>query len=139
MSKPVNILEVLQKAYNGKKISDKDTKAIIDAYGRALTMKKILEDFIKVNRSLVIEIGEQAETNLVVGKDYTLNITEKQSVKIDNALVKEKLGELEYHNCKVPTSYKQIQSMPLSDKVIKKSRDDMSIGSIVDFKLAKAI
>jgi len=136
MSKPVNILEVLQKAYNGKKISDKDTKAIIDAYGRALTMKKILEDFIKVNRNLVIEI---AETNLVVGKDYTLNITEKQSVKIDNALVKEKLGELEYHNCKVPTSYKQIQSMPLSDKVIKKSRDDMSIGSIVDFKLAKAV
>ena len=31
MSKPVNILDVLQKAYNGKKISDKDTKAIIDA------------------------------------------------------------------------------------------------------------
>ena len=121
MSKPVNILDVLQKAYNGKKISDKDTKAIIDAYGRALTMKKILEDFIKVNRNLVLEIGEQAETNLVVGKDYTLNITERQSVKIDNALVKEKLGELE-----------------LSDKVVKSSRNDMSVGSIVDFKLATA-
>ena len=44
MSKPVNILEVLQKAYNGKKISDKDTKAIIDAYGRALTMKAVGQD-----------------------------------------------------------------------------------------------
>ena len=98
MSKPVNILEVLSKAYQGGKISTRDQKAIVDAYGRALTMKKILEDFIKVNRNLLIE--------------------------------------LEYHNCKVPTSYKQIQAMPMSDKVVKSSRDDMSVGSIVDFKLA---
>ena len=136
MSKPVNILEVLSKAYQGNKISTRDQKAIVDAYGRALTMKKILEDFIKVNRNLLIEMGVQEGSNLVVGKDYTLNITEKQSSKIDNAMVKEKLGELEYHNCKVPTSYKQIQAMPMSDKIVKSSRDDMSVGSIVDFKLA---
>ena len=55
MSKAVNILEVLEKAHQSPdKISERNKKAIVDAYGRALTMKKVLDDFIKVNRNLII-------------------------------------------------------------------------------------
>ena len=36
--------------------------------------------------------------------------------KIDNATwSRRKLGEIAYHQCKVPTQYKQIQAMPLSE------------------------
>ena len=54
MSKAVNILEVLEKAHQSSaSVSKKNKQAIIDAYGRALTMKKVLDDFIKVNRNLI--------------------------------------------------------------------------------------
>ena len=64
MSKPVTILELLSKAYKGGKISTRDQKAIVDAYGRALTMKKILEDFIKVNRANFFHSQKMGDTPL---------------------------------------------------------------------------
>ena len=58
MSKAVNILEVLEKAHQSSaSVSKRNKQAIIDAYGRALTMKKVLDDFIKVNRNLIIDMG----------------------------------------------------------------------------------
>ena len=132
-----SILEVVEKAHSSKNQMSKKTKMqIVDAYGRALTMKKVLEDFIKVNRSLMIELGENENVNLIHGKDYTIQIAQKVSAKLDNALIKEKLGDLEYHKCRVPSLYKTIQAMPLSDKVVAKQRKDMSVDSIVDFKIA---
>jgi|TARA_R110001583_G_scaffold110121_5_gene259066 hypothetical protein len=132
-----SILEVVEKAHSSKNQMSKKTKMqIVDAYGRALTMKKVIEDFIKVNRSLMIELGENENVNLIHGKDYTIQIAQKVSAKLDNALIKEKLGDLEYHKCKVPSLYKTIQAMPLSDKVVAKQRKDMSVDSIVDFKIA---
>ena len=132
-----SILEVVEQAHSSKNQMSKKTKMqIVDAYGRALTMKKVIEDVIKVNRSLMIELGENENVNLIHGKDYTIQIAQKVSAKLDNALIKEKLGDLEYHKCKVPSLYKTIQAMPLSDKVVAKQRKDMSVDSIVDFKIA---
>jgi hypothetical protein len=84
----------------------------------------------------MIELGENENVNLIHGKDYTIQIAQKVSAKLDNALIKEKLGDLEYHKCKVPSLYKTIQAMPLSDKVVARQRKDMSVDSIVDFKIA---
>ena len=132
-----SILEVVEQAHSSKNQMSKKTKMqIVDAYGRALTMKKVIEDFIKVNRSLMIELGENENVNLLHGKDYTIQIAQKVSAKLDNALIKEKLGDLEYHKCKVPSLYKTIQAMRLSDKVVARQRKDLSVDSIVDFKIA---
>ena len=66
MSKAVNILEVLEKAHQSPaSVSKMNKRAIIDAYGRALTMKKVLDDFIKVNRNLIIEMGIGENANLL--------------------------------------------------------------------------
>lgn len=136
MSKAVNILEVLEKAHLSKaRMSKKAKQQIIDSYGRALTMKKVLDDFIKVNRELVIEMGIGENANLLHGRAYSLQVSQKLGAKIDNKLVKEKLGELEYHKCKVPTQYKTIQAIPLNDKQVKADSSN-SIQTISDFKLA---
>ena len=132
-----SILEVVEQAHSSKNQMSKRTKMqIVDAYGRASLMKKILEDFLKVNRSLMIDLGESENVNLIHGKDYSIQIAQKVSAKLDHALVKEKLGEVGYHQCKVPSIYKTVQAISLSDKVMAKQRKDMSIDSIVDFKIA---
>ena len=132
-----SILEVVEKAHSSKNQMSKKTKMqIVDAYGRALTMKKVIEDFIKVNRSLMIDLGESENVNLIHGKDYSIQIAQKVSAKLDHGLLKQALGEVEFHKCKVPSLYKTIQAMPLSDKVVAKQRKDMSVDSIVDFKIA---
>jgi len=64
-----------------------------------------------------------------------LHISQKIGAKIDTALVKEKLGELEYQRCKVPTQYKTIQAMPLNDNQVQVDSSN-SIQTISDFKLA---
>ena len=135
MSKAVNILEVLEKAHQSyASVTGRNKKAIIDAYGRALTMKKILDDFIKVNRNLIIEMGVSENANLLHGKDYSIHVTQKLSVKVDTNLVKEKLGELEYHKCKVPTQYKQIQALPNEEATVRRNRK-ATIEEVADFKI----
>ena len=135
MSKAVNILEVLEKAHQSyASVTGRNKKAIIDAYGRALTMKKVLDDFIKVNRNLIIEMGVSENANLLHGKDYSIHVTQKLSVKVDTNLVKEKLGELEYHKCKVPTQYKQIQALPNEESTVKRNRK-ATIEEVADFKI----
>ena len=130
MSKAVNILEVLEKAHQSPdKISERNKKAIIDAYGRALTMKKVLDDFIKVNRNLITDMG-----TILHGKDYTIHVSEKLSVKVDSNLVKEKLGEVEYHKCKVPTQYKTIQALPNEESTVKRNRK-ATIEEVADFRI----
>ena len=135
MTKAVNILEVLEKAHQGKNMSKKAKQQVIDAYGRALIMQKIIADFVKVNRELVIDMGVGENANLLHGKDYTLHVSQKVGAKIDTALVKEKLGELEYQRCKVPTQYKTIQAMPINDNQVMVDSSS-SIQTISDFKLA---
>ena len=136
MSKVVNILEVLEKAHESQaRMSKKSKQAFIDSYGRALTMQKVLADFIKVNRNLIIDMGISENANLLHGKDYSLHVTQKLSAKIDTKLIKEKLSELEYHQCKVPTQYKTIQAMPLSESTIKKNKKS-TIDEVADFKMA---
>ena len=135
MSKSVNILEVLEKAHQSPaSVSKMNKRAIIDAYGRALTMKKVLDDFIKVNRNLIIEMGVGENANLLHGKDYSIHVTQKLSVKIDTNIVKEKLGELEYHKCKVPTQYKQIQALPNEEATVRRNRK-ATIEEVADFKI----
>lgn len=135
MSKAVNILEVLEKAHQSSaSVSKRNKQAIIDAYGRALTMKKVLDDFIKVNRNLIIDMGIGENANLLHGKDYSLHVTQKLSVKVDTKLVKEALGELEYHKCKVPTQYKQIQAMPNEEATVRRNRK-ATIEEVADFKI----
>ena len=135
MSKAVNILEVLEKAHQSyASVTGRNKKAIIDAYGRALTMKKVLDDFIKVNRNLIIEMGVSENANLLHGKDYSIHVTQKLSVKVDTNLVKEKLGELEYHKCKVPTQYKQIQALPKEEATIKRNKKS-TIEEVADFRI----
>ena len=130
MSKAVNILEVLEKAHQSPdKISERNKKAIVDAYGRALTMKKVLDDFIKVNRNLITDMG-----TILHGKDYTIHVSEKLSVKVDSNLVKEKLGEVEYHKCKVPTQYKTIQALPNEESTVKRNRK-ATIEEVADFRI----
>ena len=135
MSKSVNILEVLEKAHQSvASVSKMNKRAIIDAYGRALTMKKVLDDFIKVNRNLIIDMGISENANLLSGKDYSLHVSQKLSVKVDTSLVKEKLGELEYHKCKVPTQYKQIQALPKEEATIKRNKKS-TIEEVADFRI----
>ena len=135
MSKAVNILEVLEKAHQSyASVTGRNKKAIIDAYGRALTMKKVLDDFIKVNRNLIIEMGVSENANLLHGKDYSIHVTQKLSVKVDTNLVKEKLGELEYHKCKVPPQYKQIQALPNEEATVRRNRK-ATIEEVADFKI----
>ena len=135
MSKAVNILEVLEKAHQSSaSVSKKNKQAIIDAYGRALTMKKVLDDFIKVNRNLIIDMGIGENANLLHGKDYSLHVSQKLSVKVDTSLVKEKLGELEYHKCKVPTQYKTIQAVANEQSTLRKNRK-ATIDEVADFKI----
>ena len=130
MSKAVNILEVLEKAHQSSaSVSKRNKQAIIDAYGRALTMKKVLDDFIKVNRNLITDMGM-----ILHGKDYTIHVSEKLSVKVDTNLVKEKLGELEYHKCKVPTQYKQIQALPIEEATVRKNKK-ATIEEVADFRI----
>ena len=135
MTKAVNILNVLEKAHQGKNMSKKAKMQIADAYGRALIMQKIIADFIKVNRQLLIDMGISENANLLHGKDYSLHISQKIGAKIDTALVKDKLGELEYQRCKVPTQYKTIQAMPLNDNQVEVD-SSTSIQTIADFQLA---
>ena len=135
MTKAVNILEVLEKAHESQaSISKRNKQAIIDAYGRALTMKKVLDDFINVNRNLIIDMGISENANLLSGKDYSLHVSQKLSVKVDTSLVKEKLGELEYHKCKVPTQYKQIQALPKEEATIKRNKKS-TIEEVADFQI----
>ena len=104
MSKAVNIIEVLEKAQQSPaSVSKRNKQAVVDAYGRALTMQKVLADFIKVNRQLMIDLSMSENANLLHGRDYSLHVTQKLGAKIDSQLVKEKLGEIAYHQCKVPT------------------------------------
>ena len=101
MSKAVNIIEVLEKAQQSPaSVSKKNKQAIIDTYGRALNMQKVLADFIKVNRQLMIDLAMSENANLLHGKDYSLHVSQKLGAKIDTQLVKEKLGEIAYHQCK---------------------------------------
>ena len=135
MSKAVNILEVLEKAHQSPaSVSKMNKRAIIDAYGRALTMKKVLDDFIKVNRNLILDMGVSENANLLHGKDYSIHVTQKLSVKIDTNIVKEKLGELEYHKCKVPTQYKQIQALPRTESTVSRNKK-ATIEEVADFRL----
>ena len=136
MSKAVNILSVLEKAHQGKNMSKKAKMQIADAYGRALIMQKIIADFLKVNRQLLIDMGISENANLLHGKDYSLHISQKIGAKIDTALVKEKLGELEYHKCKVPTQYKTIQAMAIDDKRVAIDSGRYSTRELSDFQLA---
>ena len=130
MSKAVNILEVLEKAHQSSaSVSKRNKQAIIDAYGRALTMKKVLDDFIKVNRNLITDMGI-----ILHGKDYTIHVSEKLSVKVDSNIVKEKLGEVEYHKCKVPTQYKQIQALPIEEATVRKNKK-ATIEEVADFRI----
>jgi len=130
MSKAVNILEVLEKAHQSPaSVSKMNKRAIIDAYGRALTMKKVLDDFIKVNRKLITDMGM-----ILHGKDYTIHVSEKLSVKVDTNLVKEKLGEIEYHKCKVPTQYKTIQALPRTESTVSRNKK-ATIEEVADFKI----
>ena len=136
MSKTVNIIEVLEKAQQSPASGAiKTGLAIIDAYGRALNMQKVLADFIKVNRQLMIDLSMSENANLLHGKDYTLHVTQKLSAKIDNQLVKEKLGEIAYHQCKVPTQYKQIQAMPLSESTVSRNKK-ATIDEVADFRIS---
>ena len=135
MSKAVNILEVLEKAHQSQaSVSKRNKQAIIDAYGRALTMKKVLDDFIKVNRNLIIDMGIGENANLLHGKDYSLHVSQKLSVKVDTKLVKEALGELAYHKCKVPTQYKQIQAMPNEEATVRRNKK-ATIEEVADFRI----
>ena len=136
MSKAVNILEVLEKAQQSPaSVSKKNKQAVIDSYGRALTMQKVLADFIKVNRQLMIDLATGENANLLHGRDYSIHVTQKLGAKIDTQLVKEKLGEIAYHQCKVPTQYKTIQAMPLSESTVKKNKKS-TIDEVADFRIA---
>jgi len=136
MSKAVNILEVLEKAQQSPaSVSKRNKQAIVDAYGRALTMQKVLADFIKVNRQLMIDLSMSENANLLHGRDYSLHVTQKLGAKIDSQLVKEKLGEIAYHQCKVPTQYKQIQAMPLSESTVSRNKK-ATIDEVADFRIS---
>ena len=72
MSKAVNIIEVLEKAQQSPaSVSRRNKQAIVDAYGRALTMQKVLADFIKVNRQLMIDLSMSENANLLHCLLYT--------------------------------------------------------------------
>ena len=84
MSKAVNILEVLEKAQQSPaSVSKRNKQAIVDAYGRALTMQKVLADFIKVNRQLMIDLSMsemqtycmEGITRFMYHKNWVLRLT----------------------------------------------------------------
>ena len=131
-----NLLEVLEKAQQSPaSVSKENKQAVIDAYGRALTMQKVLADFIKVNRQLMIDLSMSENANLLHGRDYSLHVSQKLGAKIDTQLVKEKLGEIAYHQCKVPTQYKQIQAMPLSESTVSRNKK-ATIDEVADFRIS---
>ena len=80
----------------------------------------------------VTEVSENA--NLLHGKDYSIHVSQKLSVKVDTNLVKEKLGELEYHKCKVPTQYKQIQALPIEEATVRRNKK-ATIEEVADFRI----
>ena len=136
MSKSVNILEVLEKAHQSPaSLSKKAKLQIIDTYGRALNLQKVISDFIKVNRNLVLDMSVSENANLLHGKDYSIHVSQKLSAKIDTQLVKEKLGELEYHKCKVPTQYKQIQALPKEEATVRRNKKS-TIEEVADFRIS---
>ena len=101
----VNIIEVLEKVQQSPaSVSKKNKQAAIDAYGRALTMQKVLADFIKVNRQLMIDLSMSENANLLHGRDYSVHVTQKLGARIDTQLVKEKLGEMRIINAKYQRS-----------------------------------
>ena len=135
MSKAVNIIEVLEKAQQSPaSVSKRNKQAIIDAYGRALTMQKVLADFVKINRQLMIDLSMSENANLLHGRDYSLHVSQKLGAKIDTQLVKEKLGEIAYHQCKVPTQYKQIQALPIEEATVRKNKK-ATIEEVADFRI----
>ena len=135
MSKAVNILEVLEKAHESKaSVSKRNKQAIVDAYGRALNMQKVLSDFLKVNRDLIVDFAISENANLLHGKDYSIHVSDKIGARIDNELVKAKLGEFEYHKCKVPTQYKTIQAVANEQSTLRKNRK-ATIDEVADFKI----
>ena len=135
MSKAVNILEVLEKAHQSNaSVSKRNKQAIVDAYGRALNMQKVLSDFLKVNRDLIVDFAVSENANLLHGKDYSIHVSDKIGARIDNELVKAKLGEFEYHKCKVPTQYKTIQAVANEQSTLRKNRK-ATIDEVADFKI----
>ena len=72
---------------------------------------------------------------MYLGRDYSLHVSQKLGAKIDTQLVKEKLGEIAYHQCKVPTQYKQIQAMPLSETTVSKNKK-ATIDEVADFRIS---
>jgi len=136
MSKSVNIIEVLEKAHQSKaRMSKKAKLSIIDHYARALVVKKELDDFIKVNRQLVIDMAFSENANLLHGTDYSIHVTQRLGAKIDNKLVREKLGDLEYHKCKVPTQNTMVQAMPIKESVSSNNKK-RTVEEITDFRLS---
>ena len=114
MSKAVNILEVLEKAHQSQaSVSKKNKQAIIDAYGRALTMKKVLDDFIKVNRNLIIDMGIGENANLLHGKDYSLHVTQKLSVRLILSLLKKHLASWNTINVKCQRNTNKYKQCPM--------------------------
>jgi len=79
-------------------------------------------------------MGISENANLLHGKDYSIHVTQKLSVKVDTNLVKEKLGELEYHKCKVPTQYKQIQALPKEEATVRRNKKS-TIEEVADFRI----
>ena len=55
--------------------------------------------------------------------------------ELQSQLVKEKLGEIAYHQCKVPTQYKQIQAMPLSETTVSRNKK-ATIDEVADFRIS---
>ena len=77
MSKSVNILEVLEKAHQSPaSLGKKAKQQIIDTYGRALNLQKVISDFIKVNRNLVLDMSVSENANLLHGKDYSIHVSQ---------------------------------------------------------------
>ena len=99
-------------------------------------MQKVLADFIKVNRQLMIDLSMSENANLLHGRDYSLHVTQKLGAKIDSQVGQgEKLGEIAYHQCKVPTQYKQIQAMPLSETTVSRNKK-ATIDEVADFRIS---
>ena len=136
MSKSVNIIEVLEKAHQSKaRMSKKAKLSIIDHYARALVVKKELDDFIKVNRQLVIDMAFSENANLLHGTDYSIHVTQRLGAKIDNKLVRDILGDLEYHKCKVPMQSTMVQAMPIKDNVSSNNKK-RTVEEITDFRIS---
>ena len=101
MSKTVNILEVLEKAQQSPaSVSKRNKQSIIDAYGRALTMQKVLADFIKVNRQLMIDLSMSENATYYMG-GITHFMSHKNWVqRLTRYLLKKNLARLRIINAK---------------------------------------